>query len=172
MQSLHDQQDLIQDLQPFFAFVKPEGQRKELEDILKGLNVDGLITGCLKLNQNQYKITLDHNPELTYNSVLGHLGHIEIHKETIITFSPLEHGQPKSESETVTDQRRISFNPPLTLKLSWIYTGTVESIASDYYISQRGKGEQSRFEVSGSDLQRLRLVPEKIIDHLKCLRWV
>lgn len=164
-------QDLVADLSPFFELVKPEELRKQLQTLLTGLNIHGLITDCVKLGQSQYKITLDRDRDLTYHTQLGPIGTIEISKETVITLSPLEHGHPKSEPETVTDQRRITFNPPISVKLGFLYKGNVESLASDHYHSRHERGEQSRFEVKATEMHPMRISSEQIISHLKCLRW-
>lgn len=142
-----------------------------MQAILKGLNFEGLIRDCVKLALGHYKITLDRERDLTYTTKLGHIGHITIHRETEITLHPPEHGRSKNEPETITDQRRISFNPPISVRLGWLFKGNVESLAADCYMSQRGKGEQSRFEVRADDNLPNRISAEQIVSHLKCLNW-
>ena len=67
--------------------------------------------------------------------------------------------------------RRISFNLPIGVKLGVAFKGDVQSLAADLYMSRKGEGGQSSFEVRADHNLPSRISAEQIITHLKCLSW-
>ncbi len=168
------QQGLTQDLQPFFDLVKPEENNQELKTILIKLNSEGHIKKIEKTGENKYKITLDQKRDLTYTRGGGVLslsiGTISISQVTEITLHPTEHGHSNSEPHKQTNQRRVSFDPPIEVSLSGLFQGKVKSLATDHYINKNGK-DRSNFEVSPEGLPVIRIAADELIPHLRHINW-
>lgn len=161
------------DIKPFFDLVHPENASQELQNkLLKLFHEAGPGAGITKVADNCFSLTFYQDRELTYHHPLfGKIGTITIKKETTITVMPPENGHPKSEPDTVTDQRRVVFHLPVSVHLSGLFSGVVASVASDSYTNREGK-LQSRFEVRTDGGLKQRLVAEMAADHFNRLEWV
>lgn len=158
IQTNFDTEQIIADMKPFFELIQPpelsNAFQKRLgvlySDLQKILSEEVSIQ---KVDDNQYKITLDKEHVINYNApIIGTIGKISIKKETTITLSPLEHGHSKNDPTIVTDQRRITFDPPITVNIGGLFTGNVESLASDTYKNKKGK-VQTRIEMASGGVK-------------------